>query len=149
MGRQAFSGVAGNAEVLARLHDTATGLAIGIGLLKGGSDPGHAQVDLARTRQVLEDSLAQLRRLSASLEHGERSKERALGLAESLVAEADRLGVSVQLELAGDDAWLVRQQVALLELAGREAIRNVRRPSGTHQFRKGLELGPMPFSQRL
>src|SRR5437870_3169863 len=127
MGRRASSGAAGNAAVLARLHDTTTGLAIGIGLLKGAADPGDASVDLARTRQVLEDSLAQLRRLTASLAIGRRSASRGPALAESLSAEASRLGISLRLEVAGDDAWLAPQQVELLELAGREAIRNVGR----------------------
>ena len=135
--------------MLARLHDTSTGLAIGIGLLKGAADPVDAKFDLARTRQVLEDSLAQLRRLTASLAVGPRVAARAPAVADSLATEASRLGISLQLEVRGSDAWLAPRQVELLELAGREALRNASRHSGARHCRIDLDLEGCPFSMRI
>jgi signal transduction histidine kinase len=104
---------------------------------------------LARTREVLEDSLAQLRRLTASLANGQRPIRRHPALAESLAAEASRLHVVLRLKVAGNDAWLAPQHIDLLLLAGREAIRNVSQHSGTHSCVIELDLDGCPFEMRI
>ena len=134
-----------SAELLVRLHDTTTGLAIGVGLLKEAG----AGSEIPRIRTALEDSLANLRRLTASLDVGCATVARRTDLRDSLTQEARRLGLNLDLKLTGDDAWLPPHQAALLELGGREALRNVRRHAGTQACRVSLELANCPFEMRV
>jgi two-component system NarL family sensor kinase len=143
MGRQA-RGLNPGASLAARLHDTSTGLAISIGLLQGALDDDA----LVRVRAMLEDSLANLRGLTASLSRSHIGRSR-VGLRDSLGREAARFRLDLKFVMTGDDSWLTPQHLALLNLAGREALRNVRRHAGTDTCRLALYLAGCPFEMRV
>src|SRR6266540_2564170 len=101
-----------SAEVLVRLHDMTTGLAIGVGLLKGSGASAAAGSEIARIRAVLEDSLAKLRGLTASLSGRAGPRLPQASLKDLLSREALRLSLSLDLKLTGDERWLSPQQMA-------------------------------------
>ena len=134
-----------------RVHDVTTGLAIGIALLK--ATPQRSQrgdsPDVTRALEVLEDSLARLRNLTTTLAGAIRPVNRPHDLAKSLTDEAVRLKISLELELTGTDTWLPPNHLQLVQLVGREALRNVRRHSGTSACRITLDFGVCPFVLRV
>jgi anti-sigma regulatory factor (Ser/Thr protein kinase) len=138
-----------SAEVLVRLHDTTTGLAIAVGLLKGSGASAAAGSEIAPIRAVLDDSIAKLRDLSASVSGRGRPRLPRASLKDLLAAEALRLSLNLDLKLTGDERWLSPQQMALLELVGREALRNVRRHAGTKGCRINLNVASCPFEMRV
>lgn len=141
--------VAPDPQLLARIHDIGTGLAIGIGFLKAITPSAGDQPSVLKAQSMLEESLGQLRRLTRSLSEVGQPTERPSGLEESLVAEAARLGLILQLEVAGDDRWVAPNQARLMLLVGREALRNVRRHSGSSTCHVALELSTCPFVLRV
>lgn len=145
--RQAYSA---DSELSVQLHDAATGFAIGLALLKGAMEStseagaGHTNKGL----EILDDSLARLRGLSLGAGQAKRSSARS-PLELELRQEAARLGLDLEFELMGDQAWLAPSQEELLRLVVREALRNVRRHSGAKRCRANLDLSTCPFVLRV
>jgi signal transduction histidine kinase len=128
-----------------RIHDVSAGLAVGIGLLKGlkhsASSGGGPSCD--GPIEVFEAVLADLRQLAPEPSRTTVLRTR-MELAELLTEEARRIGVEVELEVRGHD-WLDTDQAELLRLASREAMRNVKRHSGTSKCRMTIDLSDCPF----
>jgi len=138
-------------EIPVRLHDVATSLAIGISLLKSGRAP--LGVDTARgTLQalaLLEDSLAQLRTLTAATAGGSSWQKSRPQLAESIQREASRLSIRLELDLSGKEDWLAPNLADLILLVSREGLRNVRRHAGASACKITIDLASCPFSVRI
>jgi signal transduction histidine kinase len=134
-----------DAAMAARLHDIAAGLAVGIGLLKELSGTSRRQGNVGI--EVLESVLAEVKQLS-HLPQAAHIRSRRLDLASGLREEATRLGVELELELTGDADWLTFPERELLRLASREAIRNVRRHSGTAKCQLRIDLSVCPYMLR-
>lgn len=138
-------------EVPVRLHDVATGLAIGIGLLKGA--PTHLGADTVsgslEALALFEDSLAQLRALTAATAGGNAWQRSRPQIAESIRREASRLRVRMELELRGKEEWLAPNLADLILLVSREGLRNVRRHSGVSTGTITIDLASCPFSVRI
>ena len=139
---------AGQAELAVQIHDASTGLALGIGRFKGLTESSRADhsPDVDRVLAVLQDSLARLRQLSGGLTGTEKPPARRRDLKDSLTQEAKRLGVRLELDLVGDPGWLPPNQSELVELMSREALRNVRRHSGSDTCRMAIDLSTCPFT---
>jgi len=131
----------------ARLHDVSAGLAVGVGLLKGLEQavPGLTPVPAI---DVFESVLADVTRLAADPD-GASKRRWPTDLATELEQEAKRLGIELDLQILGLDDWLATDQVELLRLVGREAIRNVKRHSGGAQCRLTIDLADCPFVLRV
>jgi signal transduction histidine kinase len=134
-----------DAEIAARIHDVAAGLAVGIGLLKevGAASQPQGKVGI----EVLESVLAEVKQVS-QIPPRAHLRSRSVGLARGLREEAARLGVELELELAGDAEWLSVQERELLRLTAREAIRNVKRHSGTAKCRMRVDVSECPYVLR-
>jgi len=135
-------------ELPVRLHDVATGLAIGISYLKAsaGGEPGGINPNTRRASELLEESLAQLRRLiSATADEADLLPDRE-GLVGSITREAKRLNLRLELEINGKEAWLAPNHAELVWLVGREALRNVSRHSGSSACRIQIDLTTCPFA---
>ena len=138
-------------ELAVRLHDAAAGLAVGIGLLKIEAQVTHTerlqQVDQALA--ILVDVHANLKQLSQTpLDIGPRlntPSDIRLGLSR----EAKRLGVDAEVDVDGEIEWLPANHSELVWLASREALRNVRRHSGSATCRIQLHLRGCPFVLRI
>ena len=133
-------------KLAVRLHDVSAGLAVGIGLLKSlkQTAASGAGPDCGGLIEVFEAVLADLRQLAPEPTRAKGKRPR-IGLAELLKEEARRIGVSLDVEVAGHDDWLDTDQAELLRLAGREAMRNVKRHSGTSKCRMTIDLSDCPF----
>jgi signal transduction histidine kinase len=129
------------------LHDVSAGVAVGVGLLKG-SDPTSPAMGRNLGIEVLEAALADLKQIPRSLNHP-KPQRKPMGLAAGLRDEARRLGLELELEVVGEDDWLAPDQAELLRLAGREAIRNVKRHSGAPTCRMTIDLSDCPFVLRV
>ena len=138
-------------EIPVRLHDVATSLAIGISLLKSG--PAPLGMDTARgTLQalaLLEDSLAQLRLLTAATAGGSSWQKARPHLAESIRREASRLTIRLELELSGKEDRLAPNLADMIVLVSREGLRNVRRHAGASACKITIDLESCPFSVRI
>src|SRR5260370_23467892 len=134
-----------DAELAARLHDIAAGLAVGVGLLKevAGTSPLHDSAGF----EVLESVLADVKQLSQA-PRGAYIRSRRVDLASGLREEANRLGVECELKLWGDDGWLGAEERELLRLAGREVLRNVKRHSGSAKCAMTIDLSYCPWVLR-
>jgi nitrate/nitrite-specific signal transduction histidine kinase len=133
-------------KLAVRMHDVSAGLAVGIGLLKGLAQtaaPGAAP-DCDGPIEVFEAVLADLRELAAP-RTGAKNRRSRIGLADLLNKEAGRIGVALDIEVAGREDWLDTDQADLLRLAGREALRNVKRHSGASECRMTIDLTACPF----
>jgi len=129
----------------AQLHDISAGLAVGIGLLK--SVDSAALSDSSPAIGILEAVLGDLKEIAPFTRRVRRGHGH-LELASGLRKEAARLGVELELDLVGDSAWLAVDQIELLRLAGREAIRNVARHSGAAKCRMTIDVSDCPFVLR-
>ncbi len=136
------------AELAARLHEVSTGMAIGIALLKGSSNE-EAAVNAGPIRALLETSLTDLRRMTAAIAEGAARSSADTSVPDCLSAEARRLRLKLDLEVAGDERWLTLDQEQLLELVGRESLRNVRQHAGTDACRITIDLANCPFEMRV
>jgi nitrate/nitrite-specific signal transduction histidine kinase len=138
-------------EIPVRLHDVATSLAIGISLLKSG--PAPLGMDTARgTLQVLallEDSLAQLRTVTAATAGGSTWQKSRPQLAESIRREASRLRIRLELDLSGKEDRLAPNLADMIVLVSREGLRNVRRHAGASACKITIHLESCPFSVRI
>ncbi len=134
-------------EFAARLHDASAGLANGINLLKGSTRPEVPGPVLVGNQaiEVFEGVLANLRQLSHAMSDRAPQRPRQTDLGESLKREARLVGVALKLELIGNNGWLGPAFAQLLLLVGREAIRNVRRHSGSAACRITVDLSSCPF----
>jgi hypothetical protein len=130
----------------ARLHDISAGLAVGLGLLKG-MDGGEGASAVGVAVEVLDAVLHDLKSLAPT---GERNSytDPEIDLAGELREEARRVGIELELEVDGGYEWLTAEELGLIRLAGREAIRNVRRHSGTFRCRITIDLSDCPFVLR-
>ena len=136
----------GLAEIAVRLHDVATGLAIGIGLLKGSEDRGESRPAYGLGALTLvEDSLADLRKLIAATGSGSVRHRPSLSLGESIEREAQRLKIRLELEVRGNEYWLAPNHAELILLVAREGLRNVSRHAGTEVCQIAIELTACPF----
>jgi len=138
-------------EIPVRLHDVATSLAIGISLLKSG--PAPRGMDTARgTLQalaLLEDSLAQLRTLTAATAGGSTWQKSRPQVAESIRREASRLRIRLELDLSGKEDRLAPNLADMIVLVSREGLRNVRRHAGASACKITIDLEICPFSVRI
>lgn len=138
-------------EIPVRLHDVATGLAIGISLLKG--EPGGRGKDTARgdlpALALLEDSLAQLRTLTAATTGDSGWRRPRSRLVESILREASRLRIRLELETSGKEDWLAPNLADLILIVSREALRNVRRHASASDCKITIDLASCPFSVRI
>src|SRR5260370_28350422 len=121
-------------EIPARLHDVATGLAIGISLLR--SAPAHPGIDTAPSNPpqalgLLEDSLAQLRVLTAATSGGSSWRKSRPQLTESIQREALRLSIRLELDLRGKDDWLAPNLAHMLLLVSRDRLCTSWRTAGS------------------
>ncbi len=138
-------------EMPVRLHDLATGLAISASLLKGQLDQAgpEARSTGLRALGLVEDSMAQLRTLTAAVArdtHWGRSRPR---LEESIRGEASRLKIRLDIKLSGEETWLAPNLADLILLLSREGLRNVRRHAGTSACKIAIDLTNCPFSVRI
>jgi hypothetical protein len=133
-------------KLAVRIHDVSAGLAVGIGLLKGFTQTAAsgAPPDSKGPIEVFEAVLADLRELVPE-RTGARGRAVRIRLADLFKKEADRIGVALELEVAGREDWLDTDQADLLRLAGREALRNVKRHSGASECRMTIDLTGCPF----
>ena len=139
------SAASGALRLAARIHDASAGLAIGIGLLKGLTDTGSgAEVD--RLVEVLEQVQVELRQLSRSVAEGADREVRSTNVRGALERTAETAGVRLEVKVIGREDWLPGDMVELLDLAGREAIRNVKRHSGASRCRITLDVSSCPFA---
>ena len=139
------------AELAVRLHDAAAGLAVGIGLLR--IEPDAITID--RLRQT-DQALAILVEVQANLKHLSRAfldiapqANPPADLEHGLKREAKRLGVRLEIEVAGETKWLPANHAELVWLVSREGLRNVRRHSGSAACRIQLQLRSCPFVLRI
>ena len=141
----------GATELAVRLHDAAAGLAVGTGLLK--IDPEVTPVDrLRQTDQalsILVEVQANLKRLSSAFFDIAPRVNAPIDLQQGLKREANRLGVSVEIEVEGETSWLPANHAELIWLVSREGLRNVRRHSGSASCRIQLHLLSCPFVMRI
>lgn len=132
------------AALAVRIHDITATVAVGVALLKGH----HAQIDgvsrgdVDQALEAFETALAALRGLAFATRTSEtRVRNVAAGLAE----DGAHLGIDLDLEVIGDEGWLGDGEAELVRLAGREAIRNVLRHSGSKRCHLTLDLADCPF----
>lgn len=130
-----------------RVHDASAGLAIGIGLLKGWAEtaPSERHRDSQLVIEVFEQVLADLRQMSRAIPDGGVARPRPANVRESLERAASTAGVELELKVIGRSDWLTEGQLELVRLAGREAIRNVKRHSGASHCRITLDVSTCPF----
>jgi signal transduction histidine kinase len=124
----------------ARLHDAATGFAIGLSLLKGATGSNSSQA-----LHILDESLGSLKRLSQGVASAARPWSPQPRIESALARQAEVLGLDLELDLTGRTEWLPPNQSELLRLVIREALRNVRRHSGSKRCRVKLDLTSCPF----
>jgi signal transduction histidine kinase len=134
-------------RLAAHLHDISAAQAIAVGLLKGWkvSMGGDWAVAPQQSIEVFEHVLRDLRQLLRSVSEGAVGGRRPTGVSEVLVHEAYSVGVDLDLRLAGQEDWLTNGQAELIRLVGREAIRNVKRHSGSSLCRMTINLSSCPF----
>jgi signal transduction histidine kinase len=130
----------------ARLHDISAGLAVGLGLLKSMDGDGAGSTVTVAVK-ILDSVLHDLKSITrmGGYEGGAHPE---IDLAGELREEARRVGIELELEVAGGEKWLTAEELELIRLAGREAIRNVRRHSGTFRCRITVDLSDCPFVLR-
>lgn len=138
---------AGTPWLAVRLHDAAAGLAIGIGLVKGWQESrtGIEQHAPNYALEVLEQVLMELRELSRTLSSQAPPSHRPATLRECLHREAKAIGVALDLKVAGQESSLSGNAAELIRVVCREAIRNVKRHSGTSRCRIDIDLSARPF----
>lgn len=127
-------------ELSARLHDAATGFAVGLSLLKGATDGNSGQA-----LHILNESLGSLKRLSQGVASAARPSSPHPRIESALAREAEALGLDLEVDLTGRAEWLPPNQSELLRLVIHEALRNTRRHSGTRRCRVKLDLSICPF----
>jgi signal transduction histidine kinase len=132
-------------RLAARLHDISAGLAIGIGLLKGWMESTSTELGQRRSLEVFEQTLGELRGLLRPASEWDVGGHGPTSTRESLDREAKSVGVTLDLQLAGQEDWLTNGQAELIRLVGREAIRNVKRHSGSSLCRMTIDLSSCPF----
>jgi signal transduction histidine kinase len=145
MAREQSDSATSALRLAARIHDASAGLAIGIGLLKGWTNTGSG-AEMDRLAEVLDQVQAQMRQLSRSVTEGTDPEVRPATVRSSLERAAKTAGVRLELKIIGREDWLTGDLVELLDLAGREAIRNVKRHSGTGRCRITLDVSSCPFA---
>ena len=130
-----------------QLHDASAGLAVGIGLLKGLSEagPGDHQPGSRFVIVAFEQVLTELRQLSRTLSDRDVVRPRTADIRESLQRDAMAAGVDLELRVIGQERGLPEAHLELVRLAGREAIRNVKRHSGSSLCRISLDASICPF----
>ncbi len=145
--REGASSAAGTTWLAVRLHDVSAGLAIGIGLVKGWQEsrPGIVQHAPNDALEILEQVLTELRQLSRAVSSEAPPSRRSATLRECLQREASSIGVELDLKVAGRESSLSGDEAELVRIAGREAIRNVKRHSGTSRCRIRIDLAARPF----
>ena len=131
----------------ARLHDASAGLAVGISLLKGSPRFGRTDSppESDETLEVFEQVLDNLRQLTRAMTNRAPRTDPRRNLRHSLKRDAQLVGVDLDLEVIGLAGWLTPDQAELLQLAGREAIRNVKRHAGAASCRMIVDLSACPF----
>jgi two-component system sensor histidine kinase DesK len=144
MGARERRGAAASGRLAVHLHDLAGDLAVGLALLKG-SGWSSQQPEPDRTIEVCEQVLTELRQLSRTASEGVHARRPPASVRESLLREATTAGVDLELSLTGNDGSLADEQAELVRLAGREAIRNVKRHSGATRCRIAIDLSSCPF----
>ena len=136
-------------EVAVRLHEAATALALGIGMVKAADERCAASEQVSSALGLLAESLGSVRRLTQLMSSQPEPMPSVIALTRTLGAEARRLGLDLRLEVAGDPNWLPPNQLELILLVGREALRNVRRHSGASACRIFLDRSTCPVTLRV
>jgi signal transduction histidine kinase len=134
-------------RLAAQIHDISAAQAIAIGLLKGWNESMGSDWAAERRQsiEVFEHVLGDLRQLLRSVSEGDVDRHRPASVIESLAKEAKSVGVDLDLRLAGQEDWLTDRHAELVRLVGREAIRNVKRHSGSSVCRITIDLSICPF----
>jgi signal transduction histidine kinase len=147
MGAQERRGASANLRLAVELHDVSGDLAVGIALLKGWKESGWSEQPPEQDRaiDVFEQVLAELRQLLRAVSEAAPTRIRSASVRESLEREAKTAGVDLELRLTGQERLLSPGQAELVRLAGREAIRNVKRHSGASRCRIAIDLSTCPF----
>jgi len=138
---------ASTSQFAVRLHDASAGLAIGIGLLKGWppARSGDHEPSSQFVIEAFEQVLTELRQLSRTLSDGRGVRQRPADFRESLDQGAKAAAIDLELRVIGQEHLLPAAQLELVRLAGREAIRNVKRHSGSSLCRVTLDASICPF----
>jgi len=138
---------AGTAWLAVRLHEVSAGLAVAIGLMKGWQEsrPGTVAQAPGDALEVLEQVLVEFKELSRSVAGETLPNHRLATLRECLFQEAGSIGVELDLEVAGRESSLSKEEADLIRVVCREAIRNVKRHSGTSGCRIRIDLSARPF----
>jgi len=141
------SSSAGTAWLAVHLHEVSAGLAVGIGLMKGWQEsrPGTVPQAPKDALDVLEQVLGELKELSRTVAGETLANSQAATLRECLIQEANSIGVELDLEVAGRESSLSKEEAELIRVVCREAIRNVKRHSGTSGCRIRINLSARPF----
>jgi len=139
---------AGTAWLAVRLHEVSARLAVAIGLMKGWQEsrPGTVAQAPGDALEVLEQVLVELKELSRSVAGETLPNHRLATLRECLSQEARSIGVELDLEVAGRESSLSGDEAELIRVVCREAIRNVKRHSGTSRCRIRIDLAARPFA---
>ena len=138
---------AGTTWLAVRLHEVSAGLAVGIGLVKGWQEsrPGTVPLAPGDALDILEQVLGELKELSRTVAGEAPANQRPATLRECLFREASSIGVELDLEVAGRESSLSRDEAELVRVVCREAIRNVKRHSGTSGCRIRIDVSARPF----
>lgn len=146
MGARERRGVSASLRLAVELHDVSGDLAVGIALLKGWreTEGNGKQAEPNRAIDVFEQVLAELRHLLRTVSQ-EVARSQPVSLRDSLELEAKTTGIDLELILAGKESLLSRAQAELVRLTGREAIRNVKRHSGSKSCRLAIDFSSCPF----
>src|SRR5579859_61870 len=136
------------AALAVRLHDISASVAVGIALLKARSESPASAAPAAGdpALDAFELALASLRNLAIGSGRAPASTD---DLAGGLRAEAKRLGIELDLEVVGEEGWLSDGEAELIRLAGREALRNAHRHSGSRRCHVLLDLADCPYFLRV
>jgi signal transduction histidine kinase len=129
------------------LHDQSAALAVGISLLKQWKESGWVELyaNPDQTIGLFEQVLAELTQLTHTVAAGQIVRSRPSSIRDSLDRVAKTAGVGLDLTIAGDEACLTDAQAELVRLFGREAIRNVKRHSGSNLCRISVDASTCPF----
>ena len=127
-----------------RLHDATTRLALGLALLPPVPIEDAPYPDQIRPIQLLEDSLASLKRIGGEIANRQ-TRSNSDGLAEEFERQAGQLGIDLDLRVTGSTESISPALGELLRLTGREALVNVRRHAASRKCQITLDLTVCPF----
>jgi signal transduction histidine kinase len=133
------------ASVVTRLHDGTAILALGLGFLRAAEFRSKRRQ--VQSLDLLERALVSLKQLEGDLGRIEGVPLQS-DVVTSLKQQADLLDIELDLRVTGSSDQVAPSVVEFLRLAGREALLNVRRHSGTRTCRIQLDFASCPLALR-